>query len=478
MGIRLYDSLQRAVVDLRTREEGRVKMYCCGPTVYNYIHIGNARTLAWFDFIRRYLVYRGYDVTYVMNYTDVDDKIIERAAVEGITPDAIAAKYTRAFEDDMAALGVTKPDIAPRATDHISEMIQMIESLIRRGCAYEVDGDVFFAVERFDGYGRLSGRSLDDMRAGERVEPHPGKRHPLDFALWKSAKEGELSWPSPWGPGRPGWHIECSVMSTKYLGMSFDIHGGGTDLIFPHHENELAQAEAATEEGPFVMHWLHSGMVQMDAEKMSKSLGNVVVAHEAVQKFDPEAIRFWFLTSTYRGQPVYSEAVLEDAHNSYSRWKTFDEVSRKVLGDDAPTAAAPVVRPIREPIDDSDVAAFVESLDDDFNSAGAFTVIHDLVRRGNKQIDAAQHGDAEAREQLARSLGAFAEMTSVLGFTFPPGAGASELVGGLIDYLIELREAARSEKAFDRADGIRDRLTQLGVALEDTPEGTRWRLGG
>ncbi|HET7482599.1 MAG TPA: cysteine--tRNA ligase, partial [Actinomycetota bacterium] len=276
MAIRLHDSLAKKVVEFEPRDAGRVAMYACGPTVYNYVHIGNMRTFIWFDFIRRYLAYRGYAVTYVMNYTDVDDKIIERANIEGLPPDAITQKYAAAFEADLAALGVRPADIVIRATDHIDDMIATIENLIDKGFAYPAEGNVWFAVEKFPTYGKLSGRTLDDMRAGERIEPHPGKRHPLDFALWKAAKEGEPAWSSPWGDGRPGWHIECSVMSTRYLKMGFDIHGGATDLIFPHHENEIAQAEAATGEEPFVRYWLHAGLVQMDAEKMSKSLGNFV----------------------------------------------------------------------------------------------------------------------------------------------------------------------------------------------------------
>src|ERR671918_2995887 len=264
MTIRIYDSQQRKVVPLQTRDADRVGMYVCGPTVYNYIHIGNARTLVWFDVIRRYLVYRGYDVNYVMNYTDVDDKLIERAKLERLSTDAISAKYSAAFEQDMTKLGARSADIICRATDHIEDMVKAIEGLVEKGVAYAVDGDVFFAVDRFDGYGKLSGRSLDDMRAGERIEPHADKRNPLDFALWKSAKEGEPAWESPWGRGRPGWHIECSVMSTKYLGMGFDVHGGGSDLIFPHHENEIAQAQSLGHR--FAHVWMHNGMLRFKGE--------------------------------------------------------------------------------------------------------------------------------------------------------------------------------------------------------------------
>src|SRR5919106_4665050 len=282
--IRVYDTLTRKLVPLEPRDEGRIAMYVCGPTVYGYAHIGNARTLVWYDFLSSYLEYRGFDVTFVMNYTDIDDKIIERSKVEGIPSEGIAKKYAAAFEQDMAALGFAGPDVLSLATDHIEDMIKAIERLVEKGAAYEVGGDVFFSVETFDGYGKLSKRTIDEMRAGERIEPHPGKRHPVDFALWKAAKEGEPSWSSPWGPGRPGWHIECSVMSEKYLGAGFDIHGGGSDLMFPHHENAIAQAEGLAGEEPFVRHWMHAAMVHEKDEKMSKSLGNIVLAGDVVAR--------------------------------------------------------------------------------------------------------------------------------------------------------------------------------------------------
>jgi cysteinyl-tRNA synthetase len=474
MTIRIYDSKQRAVVPLETRDQGRVAMYCCGPTVYNYIHIGNARTFVWFDAIRRYLHYRGYDVTYVMNYTDVDDKIIERARVEGIPPDGITKKYERAFEDDMAALGASPADILCRATDHIQLMVEAIEGLVDKGLAYEAGGDVFFAVEKFDAYGSLSGRSLDDMRAGERIEPHEHKRHPLDFALWKSAKEGEPSWPSPWGPGRPGWHIECSVMSTKYLGMGFDVHGGASDLIFPHHENELAQAEGLDGSSPFVRHWLHAGLVQMDAEKMSKSLGNFVLAHDLVQRYDSEAIRYWMLAGSYRSQASFTDNALDDAAASYARWRTFAESARHALGDAMP-ARSDVRRPIGQDPGDPYVTAFVAAMDDDFNSAGAFAVVHDLVKEGNRHL-AGEPGEADA--SLIALVEVFLELTGVLGFRFPVAEEASGIVDGLLDFLLEMREEARAEKAYARSDAIRDRLAALGVTIEDTAAGPRWRLGG
>jgi cysteinyl-tRNA synthetase len=422
----------------------------------------------WFDFIRRYLIFRGYEVTYVTNYTDVDDKIIERAKIEGLGADAIAMKYTKAFEQDMAALGVEPPDVTSKATDHIQDMVDSIESLVQKEIAYAVDGDVFFSIEAFPEYGKLSGRSLDDLRAGERIEPHAGKRHPLDFALWKSAKEGEPSWPSPWGPGRPGWHIECSVMSTKYLGMGFDIHGGGSDLIFPHHENEIAQAEALDGGTPFARNWMHSGMVQMDSEKMSKSLGNVVLARDAIDRFGGETVRYWALMSSYGSQPAFSEASLDDAAAAYQRWRTFHSSVRHALGD-ADSGEDTTGEP-----DDSDYKQrFVAALDDNFNSSEAFAVIHELVGDGNKLL-ANSTVDAGALAELA---GTFTTLTGVLGFRFAGGESDSALVDGLVKLLIDLREEARVERAFERADAIRERLAAAGVILEDTAAGTRWRTG-
>ena len=480
MTIRVHDTMRRATVDFEPREPGKASMYVCGPTVYNYVHIGNARTFVWFDLIRRYLEYRGFSVTFVMNYTDVDDKIIERANVEGISPDAISSKYAQAFQEDMAALGVSPPDILALATTHIEDMIKAIEGLIERGNAYETDGDVFFAVDGFDNYGSLSGRSLDDMRAGERVEPHESKRNPLDFALWKSAKEGEPSWSSPWGPGRPGWHIECSVMSTRYLGMGFDIHGGASDLVFPHHENEIAQAEALVDEAPFVRYWLHAGLVQMGSEKMSKSLGNFVLARDAREHYPGEVVRYWAVAGSYRTQVVFSEASLNDSAQAYDRWKTFLISAGHALGDDMPQPDRSRVRADAEDPDDPApgyIQRFIDAMDDDFNSAEAFAVIHELVREGNRILDAAQRGETEARDELIELIKDFNELTGVLGFTFEGDAVDSELVGGLVEYLLQLRDQAREEKAFGRADEIRDRLQALGIVIEDTPAGPRWRVG-
>jgi cysteinyl-tRNA synthetase len=481
MPIRIYESRRREVVDLDPRDEGRISMYACGPTVYNLIHVGNARTIVWFDQLRHYLEYRGYEVTYVMNYTDVDDKIIERAKIEGIPPEGVTSKYTQAFEEDMSGLGTKPASMVVRATDHIEGMVEAIQGLIDKGLAYEADGNVWYAVEKFNGYGKLSGRSLDDMRAGDRIEPSPGKKHPLDFALWKSAKEGEPSWESPWGPGRPGWHIECSVMSTRYLGMGFDIHGGGLDLIFPHHENELAQAEGLFS-AEFVRYWLHAGLVQMESEKMSKSLGNIVLARDVIEQYGGETARYWMLASSLRSQAVFSDDTLDDAARSLERWRTFLEAARHALGDEAPKASTSYRRPLSDPAPEGAGAEFISrflaSMDDDLNSAEAFAAIHDLVREGNRLIEGAQRGDEAERKSLAGILEVFHELTNVFNFRLESRVDDSELVGGLVEYLLELRESARSERAFARADEIRDRLTQLGVSIEDTPAGPRWRVSG
>jgi cysteinyl-tRNA synthetase len=478
MPIQLYDSMSRRVLPFEPRDPDKAGIYCCGMTVYNFAHIGNMRTIVWFDLIRRYLTYRGFEVTFVMNYTDVDDKIIERAKIEGISPDEVTSKYSQAFEEDLAGLGSDKPDAIPRATEHIDGMIETISDLIEKGNAYPADGNVWFAVESFHGYGKLSGRSLEDMRAGERVEPHPGKRHPLDFSLWKAAKEGEPAWDSPWGPGRPGWHIECSVMSDEFLGMGFDIHGGGSDLIFPHHENEIAQSEAHAGSEPFARYWLHAGMVQMDAEKMSKSLGNVALAREVLKNYPGEAVRYWMLQGSYRSQVVFSPAALEDAVQSFDRWRTFVDSARHAL-DELP-APATAVRKVDEDIPDSPgadaIRTFIAAMDDDFNSAEAFAALHELVREGNKQMADTQAGAAAAREQLQQLVAAFLELTGVLGFVFSADAAGSELAGELISYLLDRRERARQQKDFAQADEIRDKLTELGVVIEDTPGGARWRI--
>jgi cysteinyl-tRNA synthetase len=441
-------------------------MYVCGPTVYDHIHVGNARSAIVFDVIRRYLEWRGYEVTCVQNYTDIDDRIITKAQSEGRAWDEVATDYSREFERVASAIGLRPPDVLVKATDHIPEMISMIQKLIDRGVAYESGGSVWFAVDRFPDYGKLSGRHLDDLRAGERVEPDPHKRSPLDFALWKAAKPGEPYWESPWGIGRPGWHIECSAMSAKYLGMGFDIHGGGSDLIFPHHENEIAQAEAAEGTSPFVRYWLHNGMVNLDAEKMSKSIGNLVLVKDLITQVRPEVLRIMAIAGNYRHDVDFGEASLEQAKRIWERLEAF----ARAAGEGEPEPSSEGQKYLDR---------FREAMDDDFNTPVALSVIQELVKHGNAELELAASDNGQARGRLGGLVPAFYLMTSVLGLFISPASGSAmsdELTEGLIGLAMELRDEARKARRYEEADSIRDRLNKLGVVLEDTPNGTRWKV--
>ena len=455
MALAVTNTLGRTKEAFVPREEGKVGIYVCGPTVYGHIHVGNARAMVVFDVIRRYLEWSGFEVTFVRNYTDVDDKIIAQANEEGISAEEVARKYSDAFDAVAADLGIEEPDHSVRATEHIPDMIKMIEGIVERGFGYESGGSVWFSVESFPGYGKLSGRTLEGVRAGERVEPDPNKRQPLDFALWKASKPGEPSWESPWGPGRPGWHIECSAMSARYLGMGFDIHGGGTDLIFPHHENEIAQAEASTGSEPFVRYWLHNGMVNMGAEKMSKSLGNLVLAKDLIASEGAEALRLMSIAGNYRSEVDFGDASLNQAHRVAERIEAF----RRDAGE-----AGDVSEEGRRFLD-----RFREAMDDDFNTPVALGVIRDLIRTGNTVLS---EGDAEQPGRLPGLVAALDEMTGVLiGSVKKSGAVGSEEV----EALIEERNAARKARDFAGADAIRDKLAGMGIILEDGPQGTRWR---
>lgn len=452
MSLVVHDTSARRKVPLETRDPGKVAMYVCGPTVYDHIHIGNARAFVIFDVIRRYLVWRGYDVTLVQNYTDIDDRIITKAEEEGLEASEVAKTYARAFEEVMALMRIDPPDVLARATEHLPEMQEMIGKLIDAGKAYEADGNVWFSVREFDGYGKLSGRSLEDVRAGERVEPDPSKRDPLDFALWKAAKTGEPSWPSPWGDGRPGWHIECSAMSVRYLGMGFDIHGGGSDLIFPHHENEIAQSEAATDQEPFVRYWLHNGMVNIDSEKMSKSLKNFVRLKDFLDEVPASVLRLMAINAHYRSDVDFVDAEMTSARRVLERWSIFDQNSTD------------------ETVPDPDlIERFVEAMDDDFNTPEAIGVIHEAVRTGNAAQSA---GDDQA---AGRALVAFRQMTEVLGLEARLTSG-SGVLDEVMSLLIDIRESARAAGRFEEADEIRARLLGSGIVLEDHPEGARWRF--
>jgi cysteinyl-tRNA synthetase len=453
--LKIYNSLTRDKQEFVPITRGRVRMYVCGMTVYDYCHLGHARVMVVFDIVRRWLRTLGYDVTYVRNITDIDDKIIQRARENGEPVEALTARFIAAMDEDNAALGVEKPDHEPRATDHVAAMLEMIARLEQRGLAYRApDGDVNYPVRKFPDYGKLSGKSLDDLRAGERVAVTGGKHDPLDFVLWKRAKSGEPQWDSPWGPGRPGWHIECSAMSAALLGQHFDIHGGGQDLQFPHHENEIAQSEGANQ-SKFVNYWMHNGFVRVDNEKMSKSLGNFFTVREILAKYDAEVVRFFISRAHYRSPLNYSDRHLDDAKHALTRLYT----ALKDAG-----AVATAVNWADPP-----AARFREAMNDDFNTPEAIAVLFDLANEVNKTRSA-------PAAKLLKSLGATLGLLqrSPLAFLQAP-AGEDALTSQRIEALIAERAAARKARNFAESDRIRDELMAAGVALEDTPQGTLWR---
>jgi len=493
MTIRLYNTLTRRKEDLVSRDPDKIAMYVCGPTVYNHIHIGNARTFLSFDIIRRYLAYRGFDVTFVQNITDVDDKIINKANEEGRSAAEVAHEYTRAFQDAMAALGVQPPTVAPKATETITEMIEMVERLIERGHAYVVEGDVYFSVRSFPEYGKLSGRDIDEMNAGARVDVDDRKRDPLDFALWKAAKPGEPHWPSPWGEGRPGWHLECSVMSEQELGVTFDIHGGASDLIFPHHENEIAQSEAATGH-PFVRYWMHGGLLQVNQEKMSKSLGNFMLLKDVLARYQPHVVRLMMLQTHYRSPLDFSTDRLDEAVAAYERLVgPVREIDGFLASRASWSGAAPTVEDRNALLDaiESARTRFVEEMDDDFNTAGALGAVFELVRATNRFIGDFGVGESESNVPLLKQArDAIRELLGVLGIEvterkrseYPPEVIelAAQLAGyegddpnRAVEALVAAREVARSERNWAAADAVRDGLGGLGLGVEDTPQGAR-----
>jgi cysteinyl-tRNA synthetase len=487
MALRVYNTMTKKKEELVPLQEGRIGMYACGVTVYDLCHIGHARSAVVFDVIYRYLQYKGYKVTYVRNFTDVDDKIIKRAQEEGVSTEEIATRYIEEFYADMGALGLKEPTIEPKATEHIPEMIALVQRLIEKGHAYEVEGDVYYAVESFPEYGKLSKRSLDEMQAGARVEVDEKKRNPLDFSLWKAAKPGEPSWESPWGQGRPGWHIECSAMSQKYLGDTFDIHGGGKDLIFPHHENEIAQAEGATGK-PFVRFWLHNGFVNIEKEKMSKSLGNFLTIKEILKEYHPEIVRFFLLSRHYRSPIDFSSQGMEEARGNLERfYQTLAGIDEAIAQDEA-------TKPVPEGLSPEEMAVyrraeeftnqFEEAMNDDFNTAVAIAVLFELSHDLNRILqDATPH----ASQVLHKGREAFAVAGEVLGiFQEHPRAFLEAererkaekitLTQEEIEKLIAERNQARNKKNWARADEIRDQLASQGIVLEDGPQGTTWRV--
>lgn len=466
MAIRVYNTLTKRKEEFVPREPGKVSMYVCGPTTYNYIHLGNARPIVVFDTIRRYFQYRGYQVTYVQNFTDVDDKIINRSHEEGISAAAVAEKYIAAYFEDTEALNVLKADIHPKVTEHIQDIIDFVQKLIDNGHAYEASGDVYYDVRSFTDYGKLSGRDLDDLKAGARVEVGEVKHNPLDFALWKAAKPGEPAWDSPWGPGRPGWHIECSAMSCKYLGETFDIHGGGADLIFPHHENEVAQSEGASGK-PFVNYWLHNGFITVNSEKMSKSLGNFFLLRDILAKFPGEVVRFYLINTHYRSPIDFDDEKLRVAAKSLERIRNSIAMLQEALArgggqDEAATATlTQAVAKVKE--------EFVNAMDDDFNTALAIAAIFDFCHEVNSCLQGASLAALQAAAE------AFNGFDSVLGMLIPSKAQDDGLSEELMNLIIKLRQNARAAKDWATADAIRDELKEIGIILEDIPQGVRWK---
>jgi len=479
MHITVYNTLIRKKEPLETVEKGKVKMYVCGPTVYDSCHIGHARSVVVFDVIARYLKRRGYDLVYVRNFTDVDDKIIKRAKVLGEDPLALAERYIREFHRDMDALNVERADFEPRVTEHIEDIIHLVERLIDKGCAYPVDGDVFFEVAADDAYGKLSGRRLDEMEAGARVEVDERKRHPFDFVLWKASKPGEPAWKSPWGDGRPGWHIECSAMSVKYLGQPFDIHGGGKDLIFPHHENEIAQSECAAGE-QYARYWIHNGFINIHQEKMSKSLGNILLIREVLREHHPEAVRLFLLSKQYRKPIDYNPKAMRDAGLALDRLYALLARVNQVAGVAADTDIDAAADPFWEP--------FCSAMDDDFNTATAVGVLFEAVKGLNRQLDQrAGRPPAPEKERITAARRTILEMGAVLGilletpetyFAQKKSAGVerTDIDPAEIEALIAERSAARAAKKWQKADAIRDKLARMKVIIEDRPDGTVWKL--
>jgi cysteinyl-tRNA synthetase len=451
--LKIYNSLARAKQTFVPISPGKAGMYVCGMTVYDYCHLGHARFMVVFDIARRWLTASGFDVTYVRNITDIDDKIIRRAAENRESIEALTGRFIRAMDEDAAALGNQKPDIEPRATQNVPQMIALIRQLVDKGFGYQAGtGDVFYSVRQFPGYGKLSGKSLDELQAGERIEVDPNKRDPLDFVLWKSAKPGEPAWDSPWGKGRPGWHIECSAMSERYLGAHFDIHGGGQDLQFPHHENEIAQSEGAHGHA-FVNYWMHNGFVRIDDEKMSKSLGNFLTVREVLQRYDAEVVRFFIARAHYRSPLNYSDQHLDDAKGALTRLYT-------ALKTQPPQSVA---------VDwsQSHAQRFQAAMNDDFNTAEAVAVLFDLANEVNRSASPV------AASQLS-ALGALLGLLQQEPSAFLQGRSA-ELASSAIEQRMAARLAARKAKNFAESDRIRDELLAAGIVLEDGPSGTTWR---
>jgi cysteinyl-tRNA synthetase len=463
MTVKLYNTLSRKKEELVTIEPGKVRMYVCGPTVYNKAHVGHAMSALVFDVIRRYLEYRGYQVKHVMNFTDVDDKIIVRAANMGMDPFALGKMYIDEFKQHLKDLNIMPATINPLATNEMDQIISMVSTLIEKGYAYPMDGDVYFRVLHDDDYGKLSGRKTEDMQAGTRIDVDERKESPMDFALWKTAKPGEPYWDSPWGHGRPGWHIECSAMSLHHLGEQIDIHGGGNDLIFPHHENEIAQSESVSGK-PFATYWVHNGMLQLSGEKMSKSLGNLVTIEEFLEKHSADVLRIMVLNSGYRNPLTFNDEVIGQAKKALERLRSALKLPTGTPQGLDETALAQLNEQVKLTTN-----GFVQSMDDDFNSAGALGVLFDLVRVINQSRDAGAKSTEllPAQETLQTLCG-------VLGLRLQEEASKGHDADAFIDMLLTLRSDLRTQKLYAMGDQIRDQLAALNVIIEDTREGSTW----
>lgn len=461
--MKTYNTLTRQKEELVTLEPGVARIYACGPTVYNYIHIGNARPLCVFDVLRRYLEWRGYEVKFVQNFTDIDDKIIRRANEEGVGYQEIAARYIEEFWVDAKGLGVREATVHPKATENMEEIESLIAGLVEKGYAYRAaNGDVYFRTHKFDEYGKLSHQPLDDLESGARIAVGEEKEDPMDFALWKAAKPGEPSWPSPWSDGRPGWHIECSAMARRYLGETIDIHCGGQDLIFPHHENEIAQSECCNG-APFARYWMHNGYINVDNKKMSKSLNNFFTVRDVAEQYGYEPIRFFLISSSYRSPINYNTAIIEQAKASLDRLYNCKSALEFAAGNagegDGDPAFAAALASRRD--------QFIAAMEDDLNTADAIAALFELVRDINVKL-----GAQPARADVAAASELFEELTGVLGLLYDR---KTELLDEDIEALIEARTAARKAKNWAEADRIRDELTAKGIVLEDTPQGVKWR---
>ncbi|MEK5100500.1 cysteine--tRNA ligase [Cytobacillus sp. FSL M8-0252] len=466
MAIQLYNTLTRKKEPFIPLEEGKVKMYVCGPTVYNYIHIGNARPAIVFDTVRRYLEYRGYDVNFVSNFTDVDDKLIRTAKELGEDVPEIAERFIEAYFEDVSALGCKKADTHPRVTENMDTIIDFIQALIDKGFAYESEGDVYYHTRKFEEYGKLSHQSIDELKLGNRIAVGEKKKDALDFVLWKAAKEGEIKWDSPWGAGRPGWHIECSAMARKYLGDTIDIHAGGQDLSFPHHENEIAQSEAVTGK-TFARYWMHNGYINIDNEKMSKSLGNFVLVHDIIKKHNPQVLRFFMLAVHYRNQINYNEGLLENTKAGYERIKaSYENLKHRK---EASSELTENNQEWLEKIGDLQ-KQFITDMDDDFNTANAISVVFELSKQANYYLMEKNTSTAVIDAFMTQ----FEDFFGVLGLSLEDEL---QLLDEEVDQLIADRIQARKDRNFQLADQIRDQLKEMNIILEDTAQGTRWKRG-